>query len=152
MDTKNMSKEQKKELNKKTMMGPVESKDMALHIVDQMAKAFYALAALQIIGGLTLTFLYSAGIGLFLSYLFGAAIIAGIAYWLKSSNSRIAAIILCVLGVLSILGSLGSLSTGAYGAGSLAISVLTMWFAVRAYMATSFLAKQAMPSAPSKNA
>lgn len=151
MDTKNMSKEQKKELNKKTMMGPVENKDMALHIIDQMAKGFYALAALQALGGFVLMLLYSTGIGLFLSYLFGAAIIAGLAYWMKTSNSRIAAIILCILGVLSVLGSLVSIASGV-GIAGLALSVLSLWFAVRGYMATSFIAKKSAPSTPSTNA
>lgn len=140
-----MTKEQRKELNKKVWTGPIENKELATYIVKETTKGFYVIAGLQIVGGIILGLIAGAEalIATIIGAVIGAAIIAGLAYWLQAKNSKIAAIILVILGVLSVIGSLGSIASGAAGVGSIAISVLTLWFAARAFQATSFLSKNA---------
>lgn len=135
-----MSKEQRKELNKKVMKGPIENKELALHIVKETAKGFYALAGLQVLGAILLVAIGADGYSLGTAIL-GAAILALIAFWMQKSNSRIAAIILLILGVLSVLGSISLIASGASGLGGIIISVFMLWFGVRATQATGYLAK-----------
>lgn len=136
-----MSKEKRKEFNKKLWWGPVESKELAEFMVKEVAKGFYVVAVIQAVVGLIL---FWPGL------IVEAVIMAAVAYWLQKSKSKIPAIILLVLSALAVIGTAMSISGSAIGGTNIFLAVLLLWFSIRAFQATSKLGESSSPSTPNE--
>lgn len=125
-------------MNKKILKGPIESKALALHVIKSAAMFFYAIAGLEVLVAIIASALdvaeYSVG-----GAIFGAAILALLAYWLQKSNSKVAAVILLILSILGIIGGIATIAAG--GIINLAFAVIAAWLSARAMNAAGYLAK-----------
>ena len=125
-----MDKQKRKEFNKKTWWGPVDSKELAEYMVKEIVKAFYLVAVIEAVIGV-----------LFMPVLIlNAVLFALVAYWLSKTRSQIAAIVLLLLSILAVLGTLMSIAIQSGGGVNLVLAVLLFWISIRAVQATGKLA------------
>lgn len=138
---KGMPKEERKKLMKKFWWGKVEDKKLAKFISSEAAKAFYVLAAIQLV------------IGWFINgplALIDAVLFAGLAYLMVRFMSRVAAVILLVLSSLTIFTTFFNLALGGSGGTNLVLALLFFYMSIRATSATFAYQKMSKggPTAP----
>jgi hypothetical protein len=104
----------------------VESVDEARKMIRDSAMAFYAIAGIQAVVSLLLG----------LSTVVDAGLFAGLAFWLQRRKSRTAASLLLCLAALSVLSTASNQFGGGTGGRNVVLSVIVLWSAVRAVVAT----------------
>ncbi len=127
-----LSREERRQLNKQVLWGPIQQEKLANFTVNEVAKAFYLLAVLKVVFGILFAW----------PYILEGIVIAVVAFVLQKTKSRIAAGVLILIGALSIASTLMSIVTQNGGGVNLVIAILITWFSIRALQATMFLASK----------
>jgi hypothetical protein len=115
------------EAKKKVWFSKIESRDDALKMVKDASMAFFFIAGLQ------------AALSFLLGYeiLFDAVIYAVGGFFLRRSNSRVAAVILLLLAIVSIGVTFANKVGANLGGGSnIFLALIVLWAAIRAVEAT----------------
>lgn len=111
-----------------SMFGKIETEEQALQVIREASKGFFWLAGMQAVLALLI---YPAAV-------LDAALYAILGYWLRKSNSKVAALLL----LLIALGALGVTVMNRLGVGegmggrNIFLAVIVFWVSVRAVQAT----------------
>src|SRR5262245_27260633 len=115
----------------------VDTVDEAKKMIRESAMGFYAIAAIQAVVALVLG----------LSMLVDAILFATFALWLQRTNSRIAATLLLLLSAIAIVTTAINKFGSGPGGRNIMLSLIILWLALRAAIATYKLPRLAAQAA-----
>ena len=104
----------------------VESIEDARRMIRESAMGFYAIAGIQAVVSLLIG----------MSMLLDAVLFAGFAFWLHQTQSRVAASLLLALAAASIVTTVMNQVGSGTGGRNIVLSLIVLWVAVRAVVAS----------------
>jgi hypothetical protein len=119
-----------------SMWGKIETEDQALLVIREASKGFFWLAGLQAV----------LGVLVYPPTLIDAVMYALLGYWLRKSNSRVAALLLLLIAA----GALGVTAVNRFGGGAggrnIFLAAFVFWACVRVVQATFKVSARAQPA------
>jgi hypothetical protein len=122
-----------------SMWGRIETEDQALQVIREASKGFFVIAGLQALFGVLI---YPPAV-------LDAVVYGVLGFWLRKTNSRIAAVLLLVVTAGALCVTVVNRLGGGFGGRNIFLAAMFCWVGIRVVQAAFKVSGGARPSAGS---